>query len=432
MLEPPAFARIPLARSLPRLLVLPLVALVAGGLAVAAGLVLLDGGIALALTIGGGVAIALALTLAVALLSMRVELTDAGLRIGSIFGSRHHVLVTGPVTRLAIAGPDAVPLRSTFGGRAWAYGRARLRDREPIWVVRLAPVNALVVIPTDRGRLAVAPRSERELLEGLAEVGRRQEAARVAEVPMVAEPASEPATAPPAPDPVPRLLTGIERSIVWDLLEAARIDEEAAAARAAADAEAREAEAVSPEPEVDPAPAHGATERAERRRWTLLRRRAAPPPAQEAALDLAAAVPTGEVELQPPTPEPMPMLAPVGAAQPSVASVPTRPARRRRRSRLRRRIDRLFSLPPAARLAGIGVIALPLALVAAVWFAADRVGTLPETMVGLRSVALAVLLAGPITALGAIIARAAAPRLVGLVVMSAMVAIFITVRALMP
>lgn len=428
-------ARIGLTRSLPRLLALPIGAVLAGGLAVTAGLVLLDGGVGLAVGIAGGVALALGLALAVALLSIRVEVTQDGLRVGSILGSRHHVLATGPVTRMAITGPDAVPLRSTFGGRAWAYGRARLRDREPIWVVRLAPVDALVVIPTDRGRLALAPRSERSLLESLAEIGRlQQESARMSGASVDDEGPAARVVPPPVPDPVPRLLTGIERSIVWDLLEAARIEEEAAAERVAAEAEARgAADAAGPGPGTEPSRGREAAERVERRRWTLPRRRqrAEPPqPQPEAAVDLVVAVPPGEVELHAPTPEPVPMLAPAAAADRTTTAA-VRPARRRR-SRLRRRIDRLLSLPPAGRLGGIGLIALPLALVLAGWFTADSINTLPESLVGLRSVALAVLLAGPVTALGAIIARAAAPRLVGLVVVSALVAIIITARALMP
>jgi hypothetical protein len=327
-----------------------------------------------------------------------------------------------------------------LGGRAWAYGRARLRDREPIWVVRLAPVDALVVIPTDLGRLAIAPRSEGALLESLAAIGRAQETSdSVVDGAAGVEAASAPVTAPAVPDPVPRLLTGIERSIVWDLLDAARVDEEAAAERAAAEAEAHGAPDVAGVPLATAAEEHAATERAERRRWTLLRRRAPTQPKLEMPADRLAVLHPGEIELHAPQPQPEP--APVVAARstPTAVAVPRvtpaavdLPRRRRRRSRLRRRIDRLLSLPPAGRLGGIGLIALPLVLVLAGWFTAEWIGTLPEGLVGLRSVALAVLLAGPVTALGAIVARVAAPRLVGLVVMSAMVAIVITARALMP
>lgn len=436
MPEPVSIARIALARSLRRLLALPIVAIVAGGLAVAAGLLLLGGSLGLAMAAAGGVAVALGLSLAVALLSIHVHVTPDGLRVASILGARHHVLVPGPVTRLAVTGPDAVRIRSTFGGRAWAYGRGRLRDREPIWLVRLAPVDSLVVIPTDRGRLAVAPRSERALLESLAEVGRLQEAsARSVDGATGPEAPGPPLPAPAVPDPVPRLLTGIERSIVWDLLDAARIADEAAAQRAAAEAHARGTpEEASPDLAVGAAPEHQASVTGERRRWTLLRRRPAQQPQPEEEVGPVAAVPPGEVELHAPMPQPAPILSPAVAAPvpgTPVAVARVRPARRRR-SRLRRRIDRLFSLPPAARLGGIALVALPVALAAGGWYVADTIGTLPGSLGGLRSVALAVLLAGPITALGAIIARAAAPRLVGLVVMSAMVAIVITARALMP
>ena len=91
-----------------------------------------------------------------------------------------------------------------------------------------------------------------------------------------------------------------------------------------------------------------------------------------------------------------------------------------------------MALPPASRVLGIMLIALPLGLAAAGWFVADRLGTLPETMEGRRSVALALLLLGPVTALAAVVARAATPRLVGLVLLSAAVGIVIVGRALMP
>ena len=60
-----------------------------------------------------------------------------------------------------------------------------------------------------------------------------------------------------------------------------------------------------------------------------------------------------------------------------------------------------------------GVIAL------AAWFGAERMGTLPEGIAAQRSVALALLLAGPVAALAAIVARMASPRLIGLVLLSA-------------
>lgn len=435
MSEPAPFARIPLARSPLQLLALPLAAIAAGLLAAMAGLALLSGTGGVLLALAGGLAAALGLALAVVLLSIRIDAVNDGLRVSSVVGSRHHVLSSGPVTRLAISGPDAVPLRSVLGGRAWAYGRARLRDRERIWVVRLAVVDALVVIPTDLGRLAVAPRSEGALLESLAEIGRTSQRPQLeAGSPAGPEATMAPGAIPAVPDPVPRLLTGIERSIVWDLLEVVRIEEEAAAERAALEEEARRAvgelvrQAAPAAPETTPRAARG-----EGRRWSLRRRGTAVDATRD---EPVVAVRPGEVELHAPVAimAAAPVTAVVIVEPPAVVAAPARRGRRSRpkRSRLRRRIDRFLSLPPARRLASIGLIALPVAIVVGGWFGADRLGTLPESIVGLRSVALAMLLIGPATALAAIIARAAAPRLVGLVVMSAMVAIVITARALMP
>lgn len=458
-------ARIRLARAPLALLVQPFAAVLAGALAIVAGTLLVHETPGMVLAGVGAFVIALGLVLAWYLLTIRLDITHEGILVSSLFGTRHHVLARGPVTRLTLRGPDAVPLRAAVGGGAWAVGRARLRERERIWMVRLARVDALVVVPTDLGRLAIAPRSERVLLEGLAEIGRVKE--RLAEVtgdadipadavgvtPAAPESAVEtPPAPPPVLPPVPRLLTGIERSIVWDLLDAAKVDEEAARRRA--DAERASADAGAAEPAAPPeeAPTPVASTPTEPRRWWRMSRRTPSPPAKAqvvaeapavASAAIEPAVQPGEVELHAPpvaevperrtTPAPVASAsAAVAAEEPIAAAVEQPTGKAARRRRLTGRLQRLVSMPPGVRLVGIGLIAAPVALTVGAWYAADLLGTLPSSVEGRRSVALAFLLVGPGTALAGVIARAASPRIVGLVLLSAAVALLIAGRALLP
>jgi hypothetical protein len=357
-----------------------------------------------------------------------------------------------------------------------------------VWVVRLAPVDTIVLVPTDRGRLALAAASEAELLAALAEIGRRQDADDAPQPDAVTAPTAP--APPPAPEPiVPRLLTGIERSIVADLLEIARAEDEAAALRRAEDEAARkESETITPV--ETPAPPVQSRSR-EPRRW-FRRRGAALSAAAEAMAPAAASegVAAGEIELHAPEallaagpevtavslpeagPQPIVEAAPAprpgvtGTTEPAlepaeapeqeapgaiaavevpaapvegpatsvvvVAPPPVRTRPRKRRSRLRRRLDRLVALPPAARVLGIALIAAPIVIALAAWFGAERMGTLPEGVAAQRSVALALLLAGPVAALAAIVARMASPRLIGLVLLSAGAALLLIGRALVP
>src|SRR4029450_6564336 len=98
-----AIAPIPLARAAGRMLVAPLLLLIAG----VAGVV---GGISVAGLIGGGlggaglVVVALSLYLAAMLLTVRLDVEVATLRLRWLWGERRYTLVRGPVTRGALAG----------------------------------------------------------------------------------------------------------------------------------------------------------------------------------------------------------------------------------------------------------------------------------------------------------------------------------------
>jgi hypothetical protein len=357
-------ARIRLARSLPRLLAMPVALLVAGAGALAAGLLVVGGTVGLVLAVlGGAVALAGVVTAAV-LLSVRLEVEEAAVGVSWLGGGRVYPLTSGPVTRVRLRGPSASRLRPRTGALGWALGRAILRDSEAIDVVRLASTPTVILIPTQRGRLAVAPAHDEDLLDALSRAARARQRleALAAALPAPTEPAppletdaEEPPPEPePEPPPEPRPLTGIERA----MLE-----------RRLADEGSKAADMPTVEPE---------------------------PPAAEVA-------PEPEV-----------------AVVPQVVLVDEPAARRRRRIALRR---------PRP---GVAFVFLPLVGAGAAWAAGAATGLMPdpETDLG-RLTLLALVMAGPATSVGAIMALAWWPRLVGVVVAGGLAASVFIGRSLL-
>ncbi len=247
-----AIARVPLARAPLRLAAAPLFLLAAAGVAAGAGLKL-GTAAGIALLAAAAVLGVLSLYLAIILLSVRLDVEVAGLRVRWIGGSRRYVLARGPVTRVLVRGDGSARLRPRFGALGWAIGPARLRGSEGIEVVRLAPTATLILVPTDQGRLAIAATSERELIAALGAAARVQQRLDAAGGGAAAAsrrgppPALEPRPAPFVQDV--RLMTGIERAQLEERLAAER-----AAALAAAEAErlARQAGAGEVRPTAPP------------------------------------------------------------------------------------------------------------------------------------------------------------------------------------
>jgi len=188
----------------------------------------------------------LGVVLLVVLLTVRMEVEIATLRLRWFGGERRYTLARGPVTRITARGPGAVRIRSRIGAFGWALGPAVLRDTEQIEVVRLAPVSTLILVPTDRGRLAIAAASETELIEALSAAARVQQRLDDATGYLRTHPDAPPrAAAPPPPRvdqaPASQFLTGIERTLLEE-----RLALERAAALAAAEAERAAAEASAP------------------------------------------------------------------------------------------------------------------------------------------------------------------------------------------
>jgi hypothetical protein len=357
--EPAVIAQVRLARSTWRLLLPPAILAAVGLLLIAAASRLTESGSAgIAALVTGGVAILVAILFAASLLSVRLEVDLAVLRLHWLGGERRYVLLRGPVTRIAVRGPSASQLRPRFGMLGWGLGAARLRNSEEIELIRLAPSRSVIAVPTDRGRLAIAPASEDELLAALAGAARVKQrldemTGRFGQRPTIrAEPVAV-ALIPPA-------LTGIERA----LLEARLAAERAAAA--------------PPETGI--------------------------PPAAE----------PGEEALE---------------------AVPRAGARRPRRVRPRPRTE--WSRPAwmaalaARRPSGSLLVTLvPMFASVLVWATAGLSGRLGDDTNSTRLLILSVALAGPVATLGALMARAAWPRLVGLVLLSGLGALLLIGRSL--
>ena len=365
----PPIARIRLARSLLGVLAWPVLVLATGAMAIASWFLGSfgsgAGGIAFAV-VGAGLVL-VGLVAAVLLLTIRLEVHEAALRVSWLGGGRTFPLVRGPVTRVRLRGPGSSKLQPRIGFFGWAIGSARLRDEEEIQVVRLARTPTAILVPTERGRLAVAAADEDALLDALSRAARaRQRLEELADGTPVRELGDAPAPEPSAGEPAaeadvvgvdatdvevePHVLTGIERA----MLEQRLADEQAAADARAAEA-ALAAEAGEP-PAVEDA--HGA-------------------PAVESA-------PRRRVRLALPRP------------RPSVAFV-------------------LLPLLGAGVAWGIGLAE-----------------GYPEPGSDLaRLTALALVLAGPATSVGAIMARTWWPRLVGVVVAGGLAASAFIARALL-
>lgn len=350
-------ARIRLARSLPRLLLVPVVVALAGSGAIAAGLVVVDGLAGIALAVLGGIVVIGALGASAVLLSVRLEVEESAVGLTWLGGERIYPLSPGPVTRVRLRGEHASRIRARTGALGWAVGRARLRDEEEIELVRLAPTRTAILVPTERGRLAIAAANDDILLDALSRAARaRQRLEALSDPgPAPAMIAPQPAEAAEAADTEPAALTGIERARL--------ADEEAAAAAARAAAAAAQ---------VAPASASSAVGE------------------------------PAEADLEPPPEVP--------------------------RRRLWPRLIRVLLRRPRPRAA---FVLLPLLGAGAAWGVGIAAGHMPEAGTDLaRITSLALVLAGPATSVGALLALAWWPRIVGVVVAGGLAASVFIGRAL--
>ena len=354
-----SFAAIRLARSRPRLAAGPVAFLLLGAAAVLAGIVL-GGPARIALLALGGLAGLAAAYLLALVSSYRLQVEPGGLLLRWFGGERRYRLVRGPVTRVAVSGPGAAALHPRFAALGWAVGPAILRGEEPIELIRLAVGVPLILVPTERGRLGIAAQVESDLLAALSSAVRLQE--RIDEVASRrVSPQTEAAPVPAAP----RILTGIERTLLEQRLTAERA---ASLAAAVVEREAASATAV-----VEAAP------------------------------------------VAPPTP----VVAPVVPA-------PPRAARRRERASWQR--PAWMVVPGPATVVAALPIAVPLVWAGIAWIAVAVTGRPELPAAEGRLLVAALVLVGPVGAGAALMTRAWYPRLTGLVAASSMAALAILTR----
>jgi hypothetical protein len=376
-----AIAPVPLARSGRRLAVVPVILLAAGAVAVGAGLLRTEPW-GLALVAAGALVALLGLVLWLVLLSIRLEVEVATLRVRRLGGERRYTLVRGPVTRVPLRGPEAARLRPSLAALAWGVGRARLRGDETIELVRMAPSDTMILVPTDHGRVGIAPASEQQLLNALAAAARiQQRLDEVAERARAYVPLPPPAPEPAVPAPAEgderpgRVLTGIERAILEERLAAQR-----AAALQAAEAERQAA--------ADAA-----------RMATFIA-------AEEAQKPLLAAAP-----------------------RPTARRSVSLPAVRVPRPRVH--VGRPRLEVSGERLRDFVILVLPVLAAVGVWVAAATQQRLDMPPAQLRPVAAALLASGPAAALAGVVARVWFPRLLGLVTITSLLGVGLVARALL-
>ena len=358
-----AIASIRLARSWRRLLALPLLLLLLGAAAAIGGLFVIRGPLGVGIAGAGGFIGLAGIAIVAVLASVRIEIEESAVRLRRIGGERVYPLTPGPVTRVRLRGDNASTLRARSAPLGWSLGRARLRDEEDIEIVRLARTPTVILLPTERGRLAIAPADDAELLDALARAARARQ--RLDELAVPTAPVVAPPTEFVVPPEVeePHILTGIERALLEERLGQERAEAEAAAA---AEATAAEAAAAAPEEQSQLAGVAEAAPVASRRR----------------------------------------------AVRPSWFRLPRVALRRPR---------------PSAVL-----VLFPLIGAGAAWGAGLLADGMPEAGTDLaRLTSLALVLSGPATSVGAILARAWWPRLVGVVVAGGLVASVFIGRALL-
>jgi hypothetical protein len=398
-----AIAQIRLARAMRRLLALPALLWLLGVAAIVAALLLLPQPLHIAGVIAGAVAIVSGAWLAIVPLTVRVQVEVGAIRIRWIGGERVHSLVRGSVTRVTLKGDNAAKMRPRLGPLSRGLGTAILRGEERIELVRLAPTRSAILVPTDRGRLLIAPALEQELLNALAASARVQ--ARLDQVVdrtrahVSRVPAGDPAAAVAAADRAaaefePRTLTGIERQLLEE-----RLATERAAALAAAEAEKASADAAARHAQEEAAALEAA------------RTLEAEPRAPRRGLRMPAWGRTAGDAAAPAAPAAAP--APVSMERPRPIPAPSH-------GRRNRRVRETVSAPPGTGalivLTLVPTVTALLGFGLVTFVGADRGAHVERLVTGL-------ILVGPVASLGVLMARRWWPRLAPLVAFTSVTAL---------
>jgi len=392
------------------------------GAAAAALGVVAGGAPGIGLLVGGGAVLVIGLWLAIRVLSLRLVVEPDYLHLRGVGTDRRYHLVRGDLSRVASARLRQGGLRARLGVLGWALGRATLSAGESVQVIRLADTPSVILIPTERGRVAVAVAGEADFVAALRAAAQTRAERRISAAgapPAGAPPVLRPVSAPPvavpsapippipsppvaaAPTPVferatqPRPLTGIERMWLEDRLARER--------RPAITGAREEQAAASFTASVAALTPAGATV-------------VSSVPAPVAAV--ASAVAPAESAI------PAAATTATATATPSVPSriLPQIIPRRRPSRAMARRVARPDLAP------GLVLIGTPLVGALFSWLLALITGEEPGQS-GLDPLAAALLLCGPVAALAIFLAHGRWPRLAGLSSVAAMVALLLVTRA---
>ena len=405
---PMRVAEIALARNPVRVLAVPALLVVVGLALAGLGLVVVGQATGLAVAVLGAILAIGGVVLAARAMTVQLFVEVDYLHLKAIGLDRRYHLAPGQLSRLATTGPRRVKLGAALPGTPRLTSRTALAAGEMIEVIRFGQTPSVVLVPTERGRVAVAAKSESELVEALM-VASHTRAMRPAAAPAPAEsvaPASvapeavQPAAAafvaavvaPPVPAPTPappaRPLTGIER--MW-------MEERLVQERRAALTGAREEQAAAG---MSAASA------------VLSPARVSPVPLPSAVAAVAA------VAIPQAAPAPAPRIAATIVVVPRIA----RPRRRPARPQARR-------VAAPALTPNLLLLAAPLLGALAIWIASVVI-VQPTQDAGLDPLGAALLLSGPIAVLAIWMAQSRWPRLAGLSSVAALVALLLVGRAL--
>jgi len=432
-------ARVALARDPRRMLAAPAVLVLLGAATATLGPIV-GGPLLVGLVAVGGAVIGIGLWLAIRILSLRLVVEPDYLHLKGVGTDRRYHLVRGDMNRLATAGPRKVSLRVRLGSLGWAVGRTALAAGESVEVIRLAATPSVILVPTERGRVAVAVASEADFVDALRAAAHTRAERRIsaAGAPLATPapavqpaPALQPAPAfPPAPafrgaptfEPMPapqpppafgrptqpRPLTGIERMWLEDRLARGR--------RAAITGARDEQAAASFTASVAALTPAGAT---------VVQSVAAPAAAPAAAVASAAVVSAAVASTVVPAVSAIPAAATAGATATPSAPPRTFPRvipRRRPSRTMARRVARPDLTP------GLVLIGTPLVGALFSWLLALVTGATPG-QAGLDPLAAALLLCGPVAALAIFLAHSRWPRLAGLSSVAAILALLLVTRS---
>jgi hypothetical protein len=149
-----------------RLLALVAVRAAAGGLGLWTGS--LTPGLLGVLAQGAGAVVLLyALFLAIWLTTLRVSVRPRSIEVGWLLRRHAYELARGPITRLRPARRGPGRLLAPFNSMGLQLGPSRLAGRERLTVIHLAHDAPLLALPTQEGRLAVAPAHETQMVAAL-------------------------------------------------------------------------------------------------------------------------------------------------------------------------------------------------------------------------------------------------------------------------